>query len=251
MYYQSIFRTFKVSRCAQPLVLKSWAQSFIAQDRVRCIPCFHTCISKQRNAVISHDKPQVGFVKKFLKRVGWLDHSKSRLKISGYLLYESVADKIPYMQFFREFHMADTFYSWFLITELHVWMLMVRTMAEGEEGRFTRNSIVEAMWQDTRERSKKLDASNPSGLQRQLYELSQQFQAAMIGYDEGLLSDDKVLAGAVWRRFFQRDCNDPEHIECLVHYIRKQVKHLDGLDREDILIRRKITWLELPQKFDT
>ena len=53
--------------------------------------------------------------------------------------------------------------------------------------------------------------------------MSEQFQAALIGYDEGLLLDDKVLAGALWRRFFQRNCKDPEHLERLVHYIRKQV----------------------------
>ncbi len=28
---------------------------------------------------------------------------------------------------FRTFGMADTYYSWFLVTELHVWMLGVRT----------------------------------------------------------------------------------------------------------------------------
>jgi cytochrome b pre-mRNA-processing protein 3 len=58
--------------------------------------------------------------------------------------------------FVLEFQMPDTFHSWFLVTELHVWMLMVRTMAEGEEGRFIRNNIVEAMWQDISTRAKKL-----------------------------------------------------------------------------------------------
>jgi hypothetical protein len=53
--------------------------------------------------------------------------------------------------------MPDTFYSWFLVTELHVWILMVRTMAEGEEGRFVRNNIVEAMWEDVSTRVKKLE----------------------------------------------------------------------------------------------
>lgn len=52
--------------------------------------------------------------------------------------------------------MPDTFYSWFLVTELHVWMVMVRLMAEGEEGKFTRNALVEALWEDTETRSKKL-----------------------------------------------------------------------------------------------
>lgn len=36
---------------------------------------------------------------------------------------------------------------------------MARLMAEGEEGRFTRNAMVEAMWQDCEQRSKKLGVS--------------------------------------------------------------------------------------------
>lgn len=69
-----------------------------------------------------------------------------------------------------------------------------------------------------------LQPGNSSGIRAQVHELSQQFQAAMIGYDEGLLSDDKTLAGAVWRTFLQRDCSEPENVERLVHYIRKQVR---------------------------
>lgn len=52
--------------------------------------------------------------------------------------------------------LPDTFNSWFLVTELHVWLLAARMMADGEEGRYTRNSMMEAMWQDAEERSKKL-----------------------------------------------------------------------------------------------
>lgn len=58
---------------------------------------------------------------------------------------------------------------------------------------------------------------------KQIKELSEQFNAALIGYDEGIQSDDKVLAGALWRRFFCSECNNPEHVETLVIYIRKQV----------------------------
>jgi cytochrome b pre-mRNA-processing protein 3 len=69
-----------------------------------------------------------------------------------------------------------------------------------------------------------IQPGNPSAIRTQILELSQQFQAAIIGYDEGLLSNDTVLAGAVWRTFLLQDCSDPENVECLVHYIRKQVR---------------------------
>lgn len=73
-------------------------------------------------------------------------------------MYESVADKIDYEYFFKVCKMPDTFNSWFLITELHVWMLLVRAMAEGCEkgsiGREMRNDIVEALWADVATRTK-------------------------------------------------------------------------------------------------
>lgn len=63
---------------------------------------------------------------------------------------------------------------------------------------------------------------------KQIKEISEQFNAALIGYDEGIQSDDKVLAGALWRRFFHLECNNPEHIETLIIYVRKQVSFNDA-----------------------
>lgn len=55
--------------------------------------------------------------------------------------------------------MPDTFNSWFLVTELHVWMLMVKAMEIGGDGRLIRNFIVEAMWEDVSTKGKKLGVS--------------------------------------------------------------------------------------------
>ena len=52
--------------------------------------------------------------------------------------------------------MEDSFHSWFIIRGVHVWMLMVRLMNEGEKGRLVRNALVEAMWQDVDFKSKQL-----------------------------------------------------------------------------------------------
>ena len=49
------------------------------------------------------------------------------------------------------------------------------------------------------------------------------FRPALTGYDEGLLAGDAVLAGALWRRFFQKNCLDAEQIELMIKYIRLQV----------------------------
>lgn len=104
---------------------------------------------------------------------------------------------------------------------------MVRAMAEGsekgEDGKFMRNCIVEAMWGDVSKRAKKLSSGNPSEMRKQIQIMSEQFQAALINYDEGIMSDDRVLAGALWRRFFEMKCDNYEHLETMVRYVRKQV----------------------------
>lgn len=190
-----------------------------------------------------------GILKKVLKKVGFAHNSKSRLRVCSHILYESVADKINYMNFFEYFNLPNTFNSWFLVTELHVWMLLVRSMAEGsesgEDGRFLRNSIVEAMWRDVNTRAKKLGAQNPSRTRAQIEILSEQFQAALIGYDEGLMSDDRVLSGAIWRRFFEMNCDDFCKLETLVIYVRQQVHMLDNLTKEEFLVKPKIPWMDL------
>ena len=53
-------------------------------------------------------------------------------------------------------------------------------------------------------------------------ELSEQFQAALVIYDEGILCDDIVLASAVWRRILSRHC-DARQLEAMVKYVRQMV----------------------------
>lgn len=78
---------------------------------------------------------------------------------AAYLLYEGIADQINYVEIFEELSLPDTFYSWFVVTELYIWMLSVRAMAEGIDGRHLRNGLVEAFWLDVAQRVKKLGVS--------------------------------------------------------------------------------------------
>jgi len=64
------------------------------------------------------------------------------------------------LNIFVDFNLADTFFSWFLVTELHVWMIMVRYMADEKDGKLVRNHVVAAMWDDTKARVDNLGVSN-------------------------------------------------------------------------------------------
>lgn len=72
----------------------------------------------------------------------------------------------------------------------------------------------------------------PGSIKRkQFKQLTLQFNAAIIAYDEGILSDDKVLAGALWRTFFNSSCSNPEQLEKLVHYVRKNVSNYPAITK--------------------
>lgn len=124
------------------------------------------------------------------------------------------------MDFVTKFNMRDEFHSWFLITELHSWMLMVRAMAEEGHPVRIRDGISNVFWDDILRRAKALTTGKE--VSAHMYEFSGQFQYAILSYDEGL-SDDKVLASAIWNRFFFKKCENYEHIELLVKYIRINV----------------------------
>lgn len=160
--------------------------------------------------------------------------------MTGLRIYEHITDSIDFPRFFMKYHMPNTFNSWFLITELHTWMALVKLMEDKKRGRVVRNAMVETLWQDANTRAKELGADNPSAVRAQLIELSEQFQGALIIYDDGLQGDDKVLASAIWERLMDRRCKDYKHLEDIVRYVRKSMNSYDQLDYEELLKNPKI-----------
>lgn len=58
----------------------------------------------------------------------------------------------------------------------------------------------------------------------------------MFGLDEGLLSDDTVLAGAIWRSMLDmRPITDMAILGEMCDYIRKNVNHLENMTDVDLL----------------
>ena len=134
-----------------------------------------------------------------------------------------------------------------------------------------RNSMVEALWADCENRAKaigdlaeRLDpeylwmilflSSQPFSLRsKYIAEISEQFQASLFVYDEGIVGNDIQLANALWRRFFlsMRDVDegseegklpDPEKLELLVRYVRRTASYLDSKDAMEIIVKQQISW---------
>jgi len=178
---------------------------------------------------------------------------KAKLKASGYILETHCSQAIDVKEFMEAFDMPDTFYSWFLITELHIWLMGARLMQEGDAGRMVRNSMVEALWADCENRAKAIGDLAASLRSKYIAEISEQFQASLFVYDEGIVGNDIQLANALWRRFFlsMRDVDegseegklpDPEKLELLVRYVRRTASYLDSKDAMEIIVKQQISW---------
>ncbi|XP_035660287.1 ubiquinol-cytochrome-c reductase complex assembly factor 1-like [Branchiostoma floridae] len=199
-------------------------------------------------APAAEEKPGLG--RRILKKLGFtgkLRVNKYRLRNSGLHMYACCTDGIDFSDFFEACGLPDTLNSWFLIMELHVWMCLVRMKQEGEEGKIVCRWLVYTMWEDIRTRGKAMGISS-SQMTESLNVWTEQFYAMIFSYDEGIICDDRTLAGAVWRTVFNKSCDDPEKIERLVAYIRHQMQHVDALDTEQLLKYGKVPWLPFDPK---
>ncbi|ELW69593.1 Ubiquinol-cytochrome c reductase complex chaperone CBP3 like protein [Tupaia chinensis] len=224
------------------------------------------------------DSPQpveekVGALTKIIEAMGFtgpLKYSKWKIKIAALRMYTSCVEKTDFEEFFLRCQMPDTFNSWFLVTLLHVWMCLVRMKQEGRSGKYMCRIIVHFMWEDVEQRGRVMGALgslaagvksqqacgmcmvmklvNSYILKKNMMFMTNNFYAAILGYDEGILSDDHGLAAALWRTFFNQKCEDPRQLELLVEYVRKQMQYLDSMNGEDLLLTGEVSWRPLVEK---
>ncbi|XP_042742564.1 ubiquinol-cytochrome-c reductase complex assembly factor 1 isoform X1 [Lagopus leucura] len=209
---------------------------------------------------VQTSEEKVGPFTRMIEAMGFtgpLKYSRWKIKVAALRMYTCCVEKTDYEEFFNRCQMPDTLNSWFLVAQLHVWMCLVRMKQEGRAGKYMCRYIVHCMWEDVEQRGKVMGI-NSVVLKQDLRSMVENFYAALFGYDEGILSDDHVLAAALWRNLFNRNCEDPRHLELLVEYVRKQlgkdvrqlyetlkVQHLDALSGEDLLLTGEVSWRPL------
>lgn len=211
-----------------------------------------TLQSNRQLSTVRHQasEEEVGAFTKLIEAMGFtgpLKYNKWKIKIAALRMYTCCVERINYDEFFEKCSLPDTLNSWFLVAQLHVWMCLVRMRQQGREGKYMCRYIVHSMWEDVEQRSKimGIDAVQRKEAMRAMTE---NFYAAIFGYDEGILSDDSVLAAALWRNFFARQCEDPQQLELMVEYVRKQMQFIDALDGEDLLLTGEVKWRPLAEE---
>ncbi|XP_068598594.1 ubiquinol-cytochrome c reductase complex assembly factor 1 isoform X2 [Brachionichthys hirsutus] len=172
---------------------------------------------------------------------------QQKIKIAALRMYTCCVERINYDDFFEKCSLPDTLNSWFLIAQLHVWMCLVRMRQEGRTGKYMCRYIVHSMWEDVGQRSKIMGVY--AGERKEALKLmTESFYAGLFGYDEGILCDDCVLAAALWRNLFNRECEDPRQLELMVEYVRKQMQYIDSLNGEDLLLTGEVKWRPLVEE---
>ncbi|XP_038606216.1 ubiquinol-cytochrome-c reductase complex assembly factor 1 isoform X2 [Tachyglossus aculeatus] len=238
--------TLQVATCGRHLALRTPLSPAGLWSRPLWLP--PQLLATQDSVRPSEEK--VGPLTKIIEAMGFtgpLKYSRWKIKIAALRMYTSCVERTDFEEFFLRCQMPDTFNSWFLITLLHVWMCLVRMKQEGRAGKYMCRTIVHFMWEDVEQRGRVMGV-NSYLLKKSMLVMTDSFYASVLGYDEGILSDDHGLAAALWRAFFNQKCEDPRQLELLVEYVRKQVQYLDSMSGEDLLLTGEVIWRPLMEK---
>ncbi|XP_062852803.1 ubiquinol-cytochrome-c reductase complex assembly factor 1 [Trichomycterus rosablanca] len=262
---QSAFRhLFSASACSRTFLTKAIVEdAFLAKPLVSC-GCAGAELRTQTQYRAFHTTPkswsvkqtpqateeEVGSFTRLIEAMGFtgpLKYNKWKIKIAALRMYTCCVERVNYDEFFDKCSLPDTLNSWFLVAQLHVWMCLVRMRKEGREGKFICRYVVHSMWEDVEQRSKIMGIDIVQRKQG-MKAMTETFYAAIFGYDEGILSDDCVLAAALWRNLFNRQCQDPRQLELMVEYVRKQMQYIDALDGDDLLLTGEVKWRPLVEE---
>jgi len=206
-------------------------------------------------------RAEEGVIRGFLARLhhkyfAKLKYSDSDLYDLTIKLYPQIVENTDVAHFIKVLALDDTFYSWFRVVQLQMWLVLVRLGSEGEEGTRCRKILCKLMWDDVLVRTRKL-GKNSLTRQADMDELQAQFMYNVLTYDEGLLGSDALLGGAVWQGLIRWEeatpqgsriappRADPRVLESLVAYVREQVKILDQIPSEEFMENPKLRWIRL------
>jgi len=168
------------------------------------------------------------------------------LRQSGLNLYVCCTDFIDFQHFLQETGIPDTFISWWLTLQLHMWLTCVKLSQMGPEGFLLLQHFYSYMWADVEQRLRNIKDLDSSQRKKEVNNLYGSHFMHLLYYDEGIISSDKMLANAVWLMFFNKDSKvSSEKVALMVEYIRKNVHHHDRLDPFPLMKTGYISFLPL------
>ncbi|CAO3647138.1 unnamed protein product [Mucor fragilis] len=168
------------------------------------------------------------------KAMGYYSTGSTAIKAS-HSLYNTCAQQMELNKDFyiKECNLPDNFQSWFSVTQLHVWMLMVHLRAEGQ-GKLYIQELVNRFFEDAEARIRDHGISQQKVINSYIKDLLAQFHGGVVAYDEGMCKDDPVLAAALWRNLFAISSNNATDLALVVQYIRRELQALEKYGGENL-----------------
>eukprot|EP01135_Chromosphaera_perkinsii_P006647 Nk52_evm49s554 gene=Nk52_evmTU49s554 len=149
-------------------------------------------------------------------------------------IYERCYSHVINDSFAKKLDLPDTFQSWFSSTLLHVYLCMIRLKMGDDNCRQICKELTVVFWEDCEQRMRLAGVKNNLTVSSSLKELWDMFNGAVVAYDEGLLTEDWVLASALWRNItFLR--GKPHEVAALTEYVRREIQSLDDVSIEDLI----------------
>ncbi|KAJ2956555.1 hypothetical protein NQZ79_g7600 [Umbelopsis isabellina] len=168
------------------------------------------------------------------RMMGYYSTSSTAIRAS-HDLYSVCAKQVEENKkfYFQECSLPDNFQTWFSITQLHVWLLMVRLRAE-DHGKLYIQELVNRFFEDAEDRMRLHGITSGRIINSYVKDLLAQFHGGVVAYDEGMCKDDPVLAAALWRNLFTPTTGNANDLAYIVQYIRRELKILDEYDSEKL-----------------
>ncbi|KAG2214944.1 hypothetical protein INT46_004745 [Mucor plumbeus] len=192
----------------------------------------NTAESKEQGSKYSETTKKI--VLGLAKAMGYYSTGSTAIKAS-HSLYNICAEQMELNKDFyiKECNLPDNFQSWFSVTQLHVWMLMVHLRAEGQ-GKLYTQELVNRFFEDAEARIRDHGISQQKVINSYIKDLLAQFHGGVVAYDEGMCKDDPVLAAALWRNLFAISSNNATDLALVVQYIRRELQALEKYGGENL-----------------
>uniref|UniRef100_A0A0K0DXP8 Ubiq_cyt_C_chap domain-containing protein n=1 Tax=Strongyloides stercoralis TaxID=6248 RepID=A0A0K0DXP8_STRER len=189
---------------------------------------------------------------KFFKSVKLDQETRLLLDKSADQLYFCCANNFPFIALQEKFGLPDTFASWYKLTLMHVWIVLLRIHVSMDYYAYERfrTSLLTVMWHDIDTRLKLVSEEINTNLTKKsdLKKMNGLYIQTLFEYDEGFLKNDVDFAGAIWRNLYVSKEIDPIYLANVIMYIRSTVAYLDSLETGELLVNGIPQWKQLQGK---
>ncbi|KAJ1921642.1 Ubiquinol cytochrome-c reductase assembly protein Cbp3 [Tieghemiomyces parasiticus] len=139
---------------------------------------------------------------------------------------------------YRDFYidtlgLPDTYQTWFSVTQLHVWMMIVRIRNE-ENGRNIQQELVNHFFNDAEGRMHQMGITSGRLINQSLKDLLAHYRGSLLAFDEATVRGDAAMAAALWRNVFKTRVARGQELAYLTKYVRTQLFRLDALTSYDL-----------------